>query len=165
MIAALTAWTRNPFTWAAAVLVSMASAVSLYLNPPCALRAAPTPSPVAEVKQGPVEIPAEHRAAADAAAADFKSYRWTEGCHQYVRTMRGAVYWVAPAGQPNINSWEVGRRGWPKASCKSPTEPDAEPCDAKGVPVCGVGGAFLPGLTDGLWADVTGQGARVTSGK
>lgn len=34
MISGLYAWTRSPFTWAAAVLIAVASAVSLWVSPP-----------------------------------------------------------------------------------------------------------------------------------
>lgn len=105
----------------------------------------------AVVTEEPVEIPAEHRAAAEAAAARHEDYRWTSGCHSYVRTMRGAVYWVQAGKEPNIKTWEVGRRGWPQGGCMSPTTPESEPCDRKGVPVCGVGGTYAPGITDGTW--------------
>ncbi|MGV0633835.1 hypothetical protein ABQE69_10905 [Mycolicibacillus trivialis] len=144
-------WILSPVTMVAAVLVAVAAGLSLWLSPPCTLRDAPALA----VTEGFVEIPAEHRAAADAAAADFKDYRWADGCHSFVRTPRGAVYWVMPGGVPNINTWEVGRRGWPKGGCLSPTTPDYEPCDRNGVPVCGVGGSYGPGITDGLWQNVS----------
>ncbi|MCW1823178.1 MULTISPECIES: hypothetical protein [Mycobacteriaceae] len=143
-------WILSPVTMVAAVLVAVAAGLSLWLSPPCTLRDAPALA----VTEGFVEIPAEHRAAADAAAADFKDYRWVEGCHAYVRTLRGAVYWVAPGGSPNVNTWEVGHRGWPKGGCVTAIEPAVEPCDANGVPVCGTNGGYMPGITDGQWTSV-----------
>jgi hypothetical protein len=151
-ISALRAWLRSPVTWAAAVIVAVVVAAALLFAP----RGETVGQPA--VAEGRVQIPSEHRAAADAAAAKFKNFRWVDGCHEYVRTHRGAVYWVAPGGTPNINTWEVGRRGWPKAGCKTPDYPAAEPCDAKGVPVCGVAGGYQPGITDGEWQDVSAGG-------
>lgn len=49
MIAALTAWTRSPFTWIATVLIAVAAAVSLWINPPRELTGPPTEVTTAKV--------------------------------------------------------------------------------------------------------------------
>ncbi|WP_062894845.1 hypothetical protein [Mycobacterium avium] len=144
---AVRAWIRNPVTAVATVLVAVAAAVALWLSPL-------GEAPAAVAAEGRVDIPVEHQAAADAAAAEYKDYRWADGCHAYVRTPRGAVYWVAPGGSPNVNTWEVGHRGWPKGGCVTAAEPAIEPCDANGVPVCGTNGGYMPGITDGQWTSV-----------
>lgn len=144
---AVRAWIRNPVTAVAVVIVAVASSGWMLLSPP-------HEAPAAVAAEGRVDIPVEHRAAADAAAAEYKDYRWADGCHWYVRTPRGAVYWVAPGGSPNVNTWEVGHRGWPKGGCVTATEPAIEPCDANGVPVCGTNGGYMPGITDGQWTSV-----------
>ncbi|MBF9519500.1 hypothetical protein [Mycobacteroides chelonae] len=51
MIAALTSWTRSPFTWIAAVLVAVAAGVSLWISPPRDDAAGP-PSEVTIAKVG-----------------------------------------------------------------------------------------------------------------
>ncbi|SIJ93444.1 hypothetical protein [Mycobacteroides abscessus] len=140
-------WILSPITAVATVIVAVTAGAALWLSPS-------GQAPAEFAAEGRVEIPVEHRAAASAAAANYTDYRWTEGCHTYVRTLRGAVYWVAPGGSPNVNTWEVGRRGWPTGGCVTAIEPAVEPCDANGVPVCGTNGGDMPGITDGQWTSV-----------
>lgn len=114
-----------------------------------------------------VAIPAEQRAAAAEAEAAGQPYRWdADTCHSYYRTPTGDVFWLThKQDAPNASSWNVAVRGWPTAPCSAEKpEFSSEPCDQEKAAAlgpewsCGAGGGFGPGITDGNWADVSGQG-------
>jgi hypothetical protein len=153
---------RTGVTAAITLMVSVAVTISVtgYVIGAAAGRSAQLRQEAAEAAA--VQLPESVQAAAGKAAAAGRLFIWTadDGCHTFLRTLDGHVFWIDPAMVDGTPSWDVGLRGWPQAGCGPDAHgkhmPASEPCEVGGPWPCGVGGGYGPADTDQQWLDVTG---------